>query len=165
MDSEGQFEGSTVAFTSDGIATVIGSLFGTSPVTAYIESASGIKEGARTGIASLTTGFWFLVSLFFAPLLKSIPPYATGPALIVVGSMMMTNIGKINWNRIQDAVPAFLTIAIMPLTYSIAYGIIAGIASWIILNGVDYLATKAGWVTPEEDSKDTSPAVEEKPGV
>lgn len=151
MDENGQFEGNAVAFASDGIATIIGSLFGTSPVTAYIESASGIREGARTGLASLTTGFWFLLSLFFAPLLKNIPPYATGPALVVVGTMMMVNVSKIKWSRMQDAVPAFLTIALMPLTYSIAYGIIGGLVSWIILNGADYLVTKAGWVTPQED--------------
>lgn len=108
---------------------------GSSPITIYIESAAGIKEGARTGLASLMIMFCFIIALFFTPLIAAIPPFATGPALILVGSMMIINITTINWGNVQESVPAFLTIAVMPLTYSIAYGVIAGIMSYIILNG------------------------------
>eukprot|EP01023_Acetabularia_acetabulum_P020667 TRINITY_DN207_c0_g1_i14.p1 TRINITY_DN207_c0_g1~~TRINITY_DN207_c0_g1_i14.p1 ORF type:complete len:563 (+),score=126.84 TRINITY_DN207_c0_g1_i14:182-1870(+) len=139
MDSRGNFPGSTVAFMTDGIATIVGSLCGTSPVTTYIESAAGIREGARTGLAAVVTGFWFFVSLFFNPLLSNVPPYATGPALIIVGALMSANVVRIRWDRLGDAIPAFLTLAIMPLTYSIAYGIIAGLGSWIVLNGADFI--------------------------
>lgn len=152
MSEDGDFPGSTMAFTADGFATIVGSLLGTSPVTTYIESASGIKEGARTGLASIVTALWFLVALFFSPLLKVIPPYATGPALVLVGAMMMCNIAGINWNKLSDGVPAFLTLAVMPLTYSIAYGLIAGIVSWIILNGLDWITEYFGWVPGEKNA-------------
>lgn len=130
-----KFERQLQAFCVDGITISIGALLGVSPVTVYVESASGIREGARTGVAALTIGFFFFVSLFFTPLLASIPPYATGPALILVGSMMIINIVKIKWDRVQEAVPAFITMVVMPLTYSIAYGVIAGVISYIWING------------------------------
>ena len=118
------FDRQLAAYCVDGISIVTGACLGTSPLTVYIESASGIREGARTGIAALTVAFCFFVAMFFSPLIASIPPYATGPALILVGSMMILNIVKINWSSVQDAVPAFLTMAIMPLTYSIAVSLI-----------------------------------------
>ncbi|CAB5375962.1 unnamed protein product [Rhizophagus irregularis] len=130
----GDFEGSTAAFICDAISISIGALFGISPVTAFIESSVGINEGGRTGITALVTSFCFGISIFFAPIFASIPPWATGPALIVIGSMMARSIKNINWDYIGDSVPAFLTIALMPLTYSIAYGLIAGIGSYIIIN-------------------------------
>ena len=108
-----RFERQLVAYCVDGVSIIVGALLGTSPLTVYIESAAGIREGARTGIAALVIMMCFAVSLFFSPLIAAVPPYATGPALILVGSMMMLNIVRINWSNTQEAVPAFLTIAIM----------------------------------------------------
>lgn len=133
-----QFQRQLPAFCVDGLSISVGAVLGTSPVTVFVESASGIREGARTGVAALAISFWFFVALFFTPLLASIPPYATGPALVLVGAMMVINIVKIDWANIQEAVPAFLTFIVMPLTYSIAYGVIAGIFSYIIINGSVY---------------------------
>src|SRR5688500_7072692 len=116
-----------MAYCVDGVSIIVGACLGVSPITIYIESASGIREGARTGMAALTVMVCFFIALFFTPLIATIPPYATGPALILVGSMMLINVVNINWSNTQEAVPAFLTIAVMPLTYSIAYGVIAGI--------------------------------------
>jgi len=121
------------AFSVDGIAIILGSLFGCAPLTVYIESASGIREGGRTGITAIVVAFGFFISLFFTPLIVSIPPYATGPALILVGAMMMENIIDIDWANVREAIPAFITIIVMPLTYSIAYGVIAGICSYLFL--------------------------------
>lgn len=112
----------------------IGSLFGLSPVTAFIESGAGISEGGKTGLTAMTTGFLFFISIFFAPIFASIPPWATGCTLIIVGAMMARSARDINWSYFGDALPAFLTLAIMPFTYSIAYGLIAGIVSYAIIN-------------------------------
>ncbi|KAF5594059.1 major facilitator superfamily transporter [Fusarium pseudoanthophilum] len=127
------FEGSATAYLVDSLSITIGAVFGTSPVTAFIESGAGIGEGGRTGITAMMTGFCFFVSIFFAPIFASIPPWATGCVLILIGSMMMQAVVNINWRYMGDAVPAFLTIAIMPFTYSIADGLIAGICSYIVI--------------------------------
>ncbi|KAJ3538411.1 hypothetical protein NM208_g5911 [Fusarium decemcellulare] len=127
------FEGSATAYLVDSISITIGAVFGTSPVTAFIESGAGIGEGGRTGITAMVTGFCFFISVFFAPIFASIPAWATGCVLILIGSMMMRAVVDINWRYMGDAVPAFLTIAIMPFTYSIADGLIAGICSYIII--------------------------------
>merc|ERR1711939_495820 len=137
------FEGSAVAYLVDAFGITIGSLFGSPPVTAYIESGAGISEGGATGLTAITTGLCFFISIFFAPLFASIPPYATGCVLIIVGSLMAKAAKDINWRYIGDAIPAFLTIAIMPFTYSIAYGLIAGIISYIVLNTIVWLVEKA----------------------
>merc|ERR1712000_76510 len=128
------FEGSAVAYLVDAFGITIGSLFGSPPVTAYIESGAGISEGGATGLTAITTGLCFFISIFFAPIFASIPPWATGCTLIIVGSMMATAAKDINWKYFGDALPAFLTIAIMPFTYSIADGLIAGICSYILIN-------------------------------
>eukprot|EP00951_Prasinocladus_malaysianus_P015248 scaffold116710_cov43-Prasinocladus_malaysianus.AAC.1 len=106
MDAQGNFEGQRVAFVVDGFMTSIGATLGTSPVTTYIESAPGIEEGGRTGLTAITTGFWFFLSIFFAPILASVPPWATGPALIIVGAMMMKGIVAIDWKDYGQAIPA-----------------------------------------------------------
>ena len=106
---------------------------GTSTVTAYVESASGIGEGGRTGLTSITTGVMFLLALFFAPIFTSIPTQATAPVLILVGVMMASSLTKIDFNDFTNAIPAFLTFAMMPLAYSIADGIIFGIISFTVL--------------------------------
>ncbi|KAH8598008.1 permease family-domain-containing protein [Bisporella sp. PMI_857] len=128
------FEGSAVAYLVDAFAITIGSLFGSPPVTAFVESGAGISEGGATGITSCVTGLCFFISIFFAPIFASIPPWATGCTLILVGAMMARACTDINWRYIGDSVPAFLTLAMMPFTYSIAYGLIAGIVSYAILN-------------------------------
>eukprot|EP00793_Prasinoderma_coloniale_P006837 PRCOL_00001668-RA len=154
LDKEGNFPGQMAAFIVDGAATSFGSFMGVSPVTTYIESAPGIEAGGRTGLTAIVVGLYFLVSIFFAPLLASVPPWATGPALVIVGAMMMRGLTKIDWTNYGEAIPAFLTIVIMPLTYSIAYGIIAGIGSYIVINGIDFLIAK---ILPK---KDPAPPVE-----
>merc|ERR1719436_817657 len=98
LEEDGDFEGSMAAFTSDAIGTVVGALLGTSPVTTYIESGAGIQEGGRTGLTAVVIAFWFFVSLFFFPVFMSFPPWATGPALIVVGCLMMRTVVKIKWD-------------------------------------------------------------------
>ncbi|KAJ7675115.1 xanthine/uracil permease [Mycena rosella] len=135
------FEGSTMAYCVDAFSISMGALMGTSPVTAFIESATGISEGGKTGITAMVVGLCFLVSVFFAPIFASIPPWATGGALIIVGSLMIRNVRDINWDYIGDAVPAFLTLLIIPLSYNIAYGVIAGIISYLVLNGIPWVIT------------------------
>lgn len=121
----GDFPRSTIAYSTDAISISIGSLLGTSPVTAFVESGAGIQEGGRTGLTAMCTGVLFFVSIFFAPILASIPPWATGGALVLVGCMMLKGVLTINWNYVGDAVPAFITLMFMPFSYSIAYGLIA----------------------------------------
>ncbi|KAK9429968.1 permease family-domain-containing protein [Lipomyces doorenjongii] len=151
----GDFEGSATAYIVDAGGIVIGSLFGTPPVTAYIESGAGISEGGKTGITAMVTGICFFISLFFAPIFASIPPWATGSTLIIVGSMMMTSVAEINWSYFGDAIPAFLTIAVMPFTYSIAYGLIAGIITFMILNTFAHVLDKLtnGRIVPDNYHK------------
>jgi hypothetical protein len=114
------FERSTIAYCVDAFSISMGALMGTSPVTAFVESATGIADGGKTGITAIVTGLAFLVSVFFAPIFASIPPWATGGALVIVGTLMIRNVREINWDYIGDAVPAFLTIIIIPLTYKCA---------------------------------------------
>ena len=137
------FENSSIAYTVDALGISIGSLFGSPPVTAYIESGAGISEGGKTGLTAMFTGLAFFISIFFAPIFASIPPWATGCTLIIVGSLMAQSAKDINWRYMGDAVPAFLTIAVMPFTYSIAYGLIAGICSYMIINTLVYIIEKA----------------------
>lgn len=151
------FEGSAVAYLVDAFGISIGSLFGCPPVTAYIESGAGISEGGATGLTAIVTGLCFFISIFFAPIFASIPPWATGCTLIIVGSLMAKAAKDINWSYMGDAIPAFLTIAIMPFTYSIAYGLIAGIISYIIINTTVWILEKVsgGRIVPKDkDLKD-----------
>jgi len=144
VDADGNFDGMHAAFSVDAIATIIGALMGTSPVTTFIESADGIREGGRTGLASVVTAFYFLLGIFFSPILSSIPPWAMGPALIIVGALMMKQVTEINWDDPREAIPAFVTIALMPLTYSIAYGIIGGLFMAVIMWLVGFLPGEEG---------------------
>ncbi|CAL9763265.1 unnamed protein product [Musa acuminata subsp. burmannicoides] len=138
VDANGDFEGQYFAFMSDAVAIVVGSLLGTSPVTAFIESSTGIKEGGRTGMTALTVAVYFLLAFFFTPLLASIPAWAVGPPLVLVGVLMMKAVTEIEWEDMKEAIPAFMTILLMPLTYSIAYGLIGGIGTYIVLNAWDW---------------------------
>ncbi|GFQ05328.1 adenine/guanine permease azg1, partial [Phtheirospermum japonicum] len=154
-DDKGDFEGQYFAFISDSASTVVGSLLGTSPVTAYLESSTGIKEGGRTGLTALTAAGYFLLAFFFTPVLASIPAWAVGPALLVVGVMMMRAVVEVEWGDMRQAIPAFLTLILMPLTYSIAYGLIAGIGTYIVLHLWDWgaeLLTKYGVLGGNQDS-------------
>ncbi|EPE34081.1 inner membrane protein yieG [Glarea lozoyensis ATCC 20868] len=151
------FEGSSVAYLVDAMGITIGSLFGSPPVTVFVESGAGISEGGATGITACVTGICFFLSLFFAPVFASIPSWATGCALILVGAMMARAITDINWRYIGDSVPAFLTMTVMPFTYSIAYGLITGIVTYIILNtGAWIIAVVSSGriIPPEIDLKD-----------
>ncbi|WOL01885.1 hypothetical protein Cni_G10604 [Canna indica] len=141
VDANGDFEGQYFAFMSDAAAIVVGSLLGTSPVTAYIESSTGIKEGGRTGMTALTVSAYFMLAFFFTPLLASIPAWAVGPPLVLVGVLMMKSVVEINWNDMKEAIPAFMTIILMPLTYSIAYGLIGGIGTFIVLHAWDWASS------------------------
>jgi adenine/guanine/hypoxanthine permease len=158
IDEETQdFEGSAVAYLVDAFGISIGSLFGLSPVTAFIESGAGISEGGKTGLTAITTGICFFISIFFAPIFASIPPWATGCTLIIVGAMMAKAAADINWRYVGDALPAFLTLAVMPFTYSIAYGLIAGIISYIVINTIVWvieLASGGRIVPPEKQYKE-----------
>jgi AGZA family xanthine/uracil permease-like MFS transporter len=154
-DEKGDFEGQYFAFMSDATSIVVGSLLGTSPVTAFIESSTGIREGGRTGITALTIAGYFFMALFFTPLLASIPAWAVGPPLILVGVLMMRSVVEIDWEDMRQAIPAFVTMILMPLTYSIAYGLIGGIGTYIVLNiwdwGIEILG-HFGYLTTKEHS-------------
>ena len=104
-----------------------------SPVTTYIESASGIAEGARTGLASVVVAGLFLLALFLTPLVQAIPSFATAPALIVVGVLMAGSVTRIRWEEVSDALPALLTMLVMPMTFSIAHGVAAGIVTYPLI--------------------------------
>jgi len=121
------------ALFADSIGTTVGAMLGTSTVTTYVESASGVAEGGKTGLTALTTAGLFLVALFFAPLFTMVPAAATTAALVLVGFFMMSPILKINFDDFTEAIPAFITIIIMPLTYSIAEGIVFGMLSYVFL--------------------------------
>jgi AGZA family xanthine/uracil permease-like MFS transporter len=153
----GDFPRSSIAYSADAISISIGSLFGSSPVTAFVESGAGIQEGGRTGLTAITTGLCFFISLFFAPIFASIPPWATGGALILVGCMMMRGVLAINWNYPGDAIPAFVTLMFMPFSYSIAYGLIAGILTYTIINTVTWAIAKISSnriLPPDYDNKE-----------
>lgn len=123
---------------ADASSIVVGSLLGTSPVTAFIESSTGIREGGRTGLTAVTVAGYFLMAFFFTPLLASIPAWAVGPPLIMVGVMMVRCVVEIDWEDMREAIPAFVTIVLMPLTYSIAYGLIGGIGTYLVLHAGDW---------------------------
>ncbi len=123
IDKDGNVENIDKAVFSDSIATIIGSIFGTSSTTSYIESGAGIKEGGKTGLVAVAVGVFFLLCLFLAPLAKTIPPYATGAALIFIATFFCRNLVNLDWDDISEYSPALLAAFIMPLTYSISNGI------------------------------------------
>lgn len=133
LTKDGKVPRAKQALFADAIGTTAGAMLGTSTVTTYVESASGVAEGGKTGLTSLTTAGLFLVALFFAPLFTMVPPAATAAALVLVGFFMMSPILKINFEDFTEAIPAFITIIIMPLTYSIAEGIVFGMLSYVLL--------------------------------
>lgn len=145
-DSQGNLPRGSKAFIADGMATTLGAVAGTSSTTTYIESMSGIEDGGRTGLTALTVAALFLLSVCFWPLASAIPAAATAPALIVVGAMMMSSVANIDWNDYRQAIPAFLTMVGMPLTYSISNGIAFGIISFTIINAVSGRLKDVHWL-------------------
>ena len=123
-------------FLADSIATVAGACFGTSTTTTYVESASGVGEGGRTGLTAFSVAVFFALALFLSPIFLAIPGAATAPALIIVGVMMMPSVKTIHWEDYTKAIPAFITIIMMPLAYSISDGILLGVISYVICHAV-----------------------------
>ena len=134
LDEDGKLPRIKGALMADAVATSVGAVLGTSTTTTYVESSSGVTVGGRTGLTATTTAVLFLLASIFSPLFLTIPSFATAPALIVVGFYMMGAVAKINFDDMTDAIPAFLTILVMPLAYSISEGIAIGIISWTLIN-------------------------------
>ena len=145
LDKNGKLPRVKQALLADAVATSVGAVFGTSTTTTYVESSAGVGEGARTGLASETTGFLFLLAIFFAPVFTAIPGFATAPALIFVGFLMVSAIVKVDFSDLTEAVPAYLCMIAMPLMYSIAEGIAVGVISFVIIN---LICGKAKKITP-----------------
>lgn len=145
LDKEGKLPGIKGALMADAVGTTVGACLGTSTITTFVESSSGIAEGGRTGLTSIVSGLLFILALFFSPIFLAIPSFATAPALIVVGSFMMQSVAKINWSDMLEAIPAFICIFAMPFMYSISEGISFGVISFVVLNAV---AGKAKKITP-----------------
>ena len=133
LKKDGSVEGGSKALLADSVATCIGSIFGTTNTTSYVESLSGVAVGAKTGFSSVVVGVLFLVSLFFSPLLTVITSAVTAPALIIVGSLMCSSLKELEWEKSDVSISAFLTIILMPLTYSIGEGIACGFLSYVVL--------------------------------
>lgn len=134
LDKDGRLPRIKGALLADAIATSAGAILGTSTTTTFVESASGVTEGGRTGLTAVTTGLLFLLSVIFSPLFLTIPSFATAPALIIVGFYMIASVAKIDWDNMLEAIPAFLCILSMPLMYSISEGIAMGVISWTVLH-------------------------------
>ncbi|RKY51731.1 MAG: NCS2 family permease, partial [Candidatus Neomarinimicrobiota bacterium] len=136
------------ALISDAVGTVVGACTGTSTVTSYIESAVGVEYGGRTGLTSVTVGLLFLVALFFSPLVGMVGKYLsiTAPALVIVGSMMVRNVSKIDWIDYSEAIPAFLIILGIPLSYSIADGLAMGFIAYPVIKLLTGKGKEVSWL-------------------
>ena len=136
LDKDGKLPKIKGALLSDAVGTTVGAICGTSTVTTFVESASGVAEGGRTGLTSLVAAILFGLSLFLSPIFLAIPSFATAPALIIVGFLMLTSVTKIDFNDMTEAIPAFIAIIAMPFLYSISEGISMGVISYVIINVV-----------------------------
>ena len=134
LDENGKLERIKPALLADAIATSAGAILGTSTTTTFVESSSGVSEGARTGLASVVTGFLFLLAIIFAPVFTTIPGFATAPALIFVGFLMVSAVVDIDFNDPAESIPAYLCMIAMPLMYSISEGIAVGVISYVVIN-------------------------------
>ena len=134
IDKNGHVEGLNRMLMTDAVATTVGACLGSSTTTTYVESASGVASGGRTGITAFVVAICFALALFLSPVFLAIPAAATGAVLVIVGVMMMAPIAKIDWNDYREAIPAFLTAVMMPLTYSIANGIMIGTIAYVVIN-------------------------------
>ena len=146
LDKDGKLPRIKGALMADAVATTAGAVLGTSTTTTYVESASGVTEGGRTGLTAITTGILFLLAAVFSPLFLTIPSFATAPALIIVGFYMIANVVKINFEDPSEGIPAFLAIAAMPLAYSISEGIAIGVISYTLLNLITGKSKKINWL-------------------
>ena len=142
----GEIENLDRALTTDAVGTIFSSLFGTSTVTSYIESAAGIAAGGKTGLTAVTVSICFFIALLFAPLVGLVPGFATAPPLILVGALMMAEVGKINFQDFSDGLPAFLTIIMMPLTGSIANGFAFGFVSYAFMKTAVGKYKEVSWI-------------------
>ena len=145
IDKDGKLPRVKEALLADAIATSVGAVLGTSTTTSYVESSAGVSEGGRTGLTSVVTGFLFLVSIILAPVFTTIPGFATAPALIFVGFLMISAVVDIDFNDFTEAIPAYLTLVAMPLMYSISEGIAVGVISYVVIN---VFCGKAKKITP-----------------
>lgn len=134
LDENGRLPGIKGALLADAIGTTVGAICGTSTISTFVESASGIAEGGRTGLTAMVTGILFVLALFLSPIFLAIPSFATAPALIIVGFMMMQQVSKIDFNDLTEAIPAFIAIIAMPFMYSVSEGIAMGVISYVVLN-------------------------------
>ena len=146
VKSDGHIENIDKALTTDAVGTMVSAVFGTSTVTSYIESAAGIAAGGRTGLTALAAGVLFLAALLFTPLIGLVPAFATAPALILVGALLMSEVGKIDFSDFTNALPAFLTIIMMPLTSSIANGFAFGFISYTVMKLFAGQYKKISWI-------------------
>ena len=134
LDKDGNLPRIKGALLADSVATSVGAVLGTSTTTTFVESSAGVAEGGRTGLSSVVTGVLFLLSLFLAPVFTTIPSFATAPALIFVGFLMISAVVEINFSNLTESIPAYLCLLSMPLTYSISEGISVGIISYVVIN-------------------------------
>jgi AGZA family xanthine/uracil permease-like MFS transporter len=144
LDEEGRLPAIKPALMADAIGTSVGAVLGTSTVTTFVESAAGVGTGGRTGLAAVVTALLFLLSTFFAPLFTTIPSFATAPALILVGFLMVTTVAEIRFDdeNMGESIPAYIAIISMPLFYSISEGIALGVISYVVLNVITGKAKK-----------------------
>jgi AGZA family xanthine/uracil permease-like MFS transporter len=145
MSAQGRIPRLNRILITDATATIVGSLAGTSTVTSYVESAAGVQAGGRTGLTAIVTGVLFLATMFVAPYAQLVPLAATAPALIIVGGLMLLPLGEIEWEDPMAAIPAFLTVAMIPLTFSIANGLAFGITAHAALKLVRGRAARSDW--------------------
>ena len=136
LDKEGKLPNIKGALLSDAVGTTVGAMCGTSTVTTFVESASGVSEGGRTGLTAVTTAILFGLSLFLSPIFLAIPSFATAPALIIVGLYMLSNVISIDFSDMSEAIPCYVCIIAMPFFYSISEGISMGVISYVIINVV-----------------------------
>lgn len=134
LDQDGKLPRAKQALFADAVATTVGAILGTSTTTTYVESAAGVSDGGRTGLTGLSTAALFAIALLFSPIFLAVPSFATAPALVIVGFYMMESVTRISFHDYSEGIPAFLTIAAMPLTYSISEGIVFGFVSYTIIN-------------------------------
>ena len=146
MDAAGAIPGLNRILITDAVATVVGSMAGTSTVTSYVESAAGVAAGGRTGLTAVVTGVLFLLTIFAAPYAQVVPVAATAPALIIVGALMLQPLAEVAWDDPLVAIPAFLVVTMIPLTFSIANGLGFGIVAYAVLKLIRGLATRADWL-------------------
>ena len=133
INEKGELPRIKQAFLADAIGTSVGALLGTSTVTTFVESSAGVAEGGRTGLTSIVTAICFALAIFFSPIFLAIPSFATAPALVIVGVLMLDSIVKVDFTDMTEALPAFVTLVMMPFAYSISEGIIFGGITYVVI--------------------------------